>query len=472
MKGSDGYSTNSNPKLIEDEQKRCRAVEDRIRSLPLSKITNSCKRTLLRLVNSELEFLSRLSSNSPNFAGPICVNIGYLESVVHILQQTFITGVSRVCKPIPLTSGNGEKKCFPSKGVHVDIVCTIDSNPVWFVVSDRNPKYISWSGSHKNKGLRMRIEQVVEAAHSSLTLKPSSIILFFANGLDKVLSLKVGDEFGASEFGKEFFIFDSDITEELEGDWVKLHARSFRGASIFQIKIDAFMDTVSSSEPGLKDPLRGTATLELPKYRSNLVPGDAFCSLISRIKLISLDTDSATPEALLGEELVNFDTTALVALVSGISNDDTDKLLATPESELTKRFKSNTEFVIAQVKSEIQTPILTELEAVISGKICMICKTVHLEFKELLSMCGGSNEKWRADHLLKCLLVVPDHPSARMMGLPTTRKIALKNKILFGTGDYFHAPTLTANMGFVRAISQTGMPLSTVEHRPRALTGD
>ncbi|XP_020260870.1 protein DETOXIFICATION 22-like isoform X2 [Asparagus officinalis] len=54
-------------------------------------------------------------------------------------------------------------------------------------------------------------------------------------------------------------------------------------------------------------------------------------------------------------------------------------------------------------------------------------------------------------------LVVPDNPSERVAVLPTTRKIASKNKIVFGTGDYWHAPTLTANMGFVRAISQTGV---------------
>lgn len=68
--------------------------------------------------------------------------------------------------------------------------------------------------------------------------------------------------------------------------------------------------------------------------------------------------------------------------------------------------------------------------------------------------------------------VVSDTPSERMMGLPTTRKLALKNKVVFGTGDYYRAPTLTANMAFVRAVSQTGMSLSSIEHRPRALTGD
>jgi hypothetical protein len=68
--------------------------------------------------------------------------------------------------------------------------------------------------------------------------------------------------------------------------------------------------------------------------------------------------------------------------------------------------------------------------------------------------------------------VVPDSPSERMMGVPTTRKLVLKNKVVFGTGDHWRAPTLTANMAFVRAVSQTGMPLFTIEHRPRALTGD
>lgn len=67
---------------------------------------------------------------------------------------------------------------------------------------------------------------------------------------------------------------------------------------------------------------------------------------------------------------------------------------------------------------------------------------------------------------------MPDNPSTRMMSLATTRKLALKNKVVFGTGDLWHAPTLSANMAFVRAVSQTGMSLLTIEHRPRALTGD
>lgn len=124
-----------------------------------------------------------------------------------------------------------------------------------------------------------------------------------------------------------------------------------------------------------------------------------------------------------------------------------------------------------QARSELQSPILLELGKVLDGKKCIVCDTVNSEFKEIVSICGGPEEKIRASQLLEQLIIVQDSPSARMMDLPTTRKLAMKNKVVFGTGDHWRAPTLTANMGFVRAVSQTGMPLLTIEHRPRALIG-
>lgn len=54
--------------------------------------------------------------------------------------------------------------------------------------------------------------------------------------------------------------------------------------------------------------------------------------------------------------------------------------------------------------SEIQNPIHVELDAVLSGKRGMICERVCSEFKELVLMCGGENEKSRAGHLLKCIM--------------------------------------------------------------------
>ncbi|CAI9780466.1 unnamed protein product [Fraxinus pennsylvanica] len=124
------------------------------------------------------------------------------------------------------------------------------------------------------------------------------------------------------------------------------------------------------------------------------------------------------------------------------------------------------------MNSEIQNQIHEELAGVISGKIRIICEIVHSEFEELISMCRGPNEISRDDHFLKILKVVPGCPSTRLMSLPSTRKLALKNMVVFGTGDYWHALNITANMAFVRAVSQTGMPLFVIEHRLRVLIGD
>ena len=60
--------------------------------------------------------------------------------------------------------------------------------------------------------------------------------------------------------------------------------------------------------------------------------------------------------------------------------------------------------IVYQVMSEIQNPIHMELSSVLSGKRGIICQSVCLEFKELVMMCGGPNEKLRAEQLLRSLM--------------------------------------------------------------------
>lgn len=447
---------------VELAKERCKGVIDRIERLGVSQ---SCRRTLLRLALSDLNFLTRSSSTSS-------LNIGHLEAIVHILQQPFITGVSRVCKHIS------------SPVHHLDIVCTLNRNPVWIIVSDRNPTYISWDSSpkKKTKGLKFRLQQLLTLARTSTTLKPSSIILFFSNGLhcNTYIREKLWEEFGASEIELDFSVFDFDFgfyfSDDSDGEWVNVNVlgRSYRGACVLEIKVVGGDDDDDDDDITVLSAVKGSTTVASVVPKLSELAADTFCSLISGLKVFPSHVKKKLEmRGLLAEgDLVNFDTTALIALVSGISNGCTQKLLATPESELRQRFKGNYPFVIGQVMSEIQNPIHVDLGSIISGKLGIICESVHSEFKELVLMCGGPNEKFRADQLLKHLTVVADSPSQRVMGLPTTRKLALKNKVVFGTGDYWHAPTVTANMAFVRAISQTGMSLFTIEHRPRALTGD
>ncbi|THU67123.1 hypothetical protein C4D60_Mb05t21340 [Musa balbisiana] len=295
-------------------------------------------------------------------------------------------------------------------------------------------------------GLRARVERVIAAARSAGALKPASVLFVFSRGIRDHVSNNLVDEFGAVEVG--LLNDEEDVFEELEDGWIGVRWSGSSNSRVFEVQI------------ALDDGRDACRSLEVVDEREE-VGGldDGFGSLVSRI-----DVDSA--------DVVNFDTTALIAMVSGISNGGCERLMKAPEAEMLARFKSNYEFVMAQVASELEHPILAELSVVMAGKKGIICQSVLSEFQELVSMCGGPNERLRADQLIKHLQVVPDSPSERLMNLSTTRKIALKNKIVFGTGDHWHAPTLTANTGFVRAVSQTSMSLLTIEHRPRALTGD
>lgn len=461
----------------EGAKRRCVCLIDAIGRLPPS-VAGPCRRTLLKLAESELSFLARRAS-SPSSDSPLSVNIGHLEAVVHVLQHLPVTGVSRVCKPVPLLPASGEvrRADSSSKIAHVDIVCTLKGIPVWVVVSDRNPNHVTWHDGHKGKGLRLRIQQVVAAAQFSPTLRPSSIILFFSRGVTDSILKKIVDEFQAIKYEMEADVPLSSVgfLEEMEGEWVNIIARSYQESVALEIKVDNFEKPARDPKVGAGESILGAAETENPEGNVNLNYPTTFDTLISGLRPPMKGKDMAsakTREELSGGDLINFDTTALIALVSDISNGGAEKLLNAEESELRQRFKGNLPFVIAQANSEIQKPILPELGAVICGKNGVICESVLSEFKELIAMYGGTKEKLRADQILKWLSVVPDNPSDRMISLPTTRKLAKKNKVIFGTGDYWRAPTLTANMAFVRAVSQTGMSLHTIEHRPRALTGN
>lgn len=268
----------------------------------------------------------------------------------------------------------------PKKSVHVDIVCTLNGNPVWFLVSARNPKFVSWDGGscQNNKGLRTRIQQVVDAAaHSVPSTKPYSIILFFSNGLHESVRANLEREFGASELGiEEFPVSDFGFSEEFEDGWIYIHERSLRlSAYILEIKVDQSRNSVPKMECGLKDPLLGAISTreDLQEECLGLNLGASFCSLISRMKPRPLDlkdAEFAREKGISGEgDMINFDTTALIALVSGISNGGTEKILSTSERELRLRFKSNYEFVIAQVYLLLYSYICTLCHLLVFGSI-------------------------------------------------------------------------------------------------------
>lgn len=268
------------------------------------------------------------------------LNIGHLEAVGHVLRQPFVTGVSRVCKPIEFAK---------SSSIYVDVVCSLNGNPVWFIVSGRNPKSISWNGtsSERDKGLRNKIQQVVEAARQSpVMLRPSSIVLFFSNGVGEDVYQKLRCEFEAVDVE-----MDPLCCEEfdLEGEWTNVVlGRLFPDACAVRIQVEE--DSIEQVRD-IRETMIGDL-VSCNKYyeHSELDLGASLCSLLGGMKCWWLEVGSMSQSWRDAEaKLVNFDTTAMVAIVSGISNGRTARLLATPERQLRDRFKGNYDFVIAQV---------------------------------------------------------------------------------------------------------------------------
>ncbi|EPS61485.1 hypothetical protein M569_13312, partial [Genlisea aurea] len=297
--------------VVENSIRSCAVLTESLQRLPDSKVSSSSKATLSRLIHSEAGFLRKLSSGQIiSTKSSFSLNIGHLEAVVHLLLQPFVSGVSRVCKPVRFSS---------SETVYVDIVCSLNGNPVWLIVSDRNPRYVTWNCDEK-KGLKRKVLQIVDAA----------------NRIDA----------------------ESSMTDD-----------------------PLFCGKLPDSDLG-------------PSFRSLLSAMKCWCCCCC-------SSGNTVEEHGLGFlNLVNFDTTALVAIVSGISNDGAEELLSTSEKELRARFKGNYEFVIEQAKSEIRSRIHVTLSGVVSGKRGIICESVCSEFKGLISMCGGPNEKLRAQYVL------------------------------------------------------------------------
>jgi len=508
-------------------KRRCKTAEAQIQALPTAKITQSCKDRLVKLVQAELNSLSRL----PISSDPISTNIGYVESILYVVQQSGVSGVTCVCKTI-----QGERPFSTElRSTHVDIVGNIDGKPVWFIVSSRNPKYISWSCKCNRKGLKARLDLLLEAALATIILQPISIVLCFAHGIEEIVSQRLKEEFGAVEvfyFKQRNFVIQNkteecpgmrgtssqfNIFQDVEGgEWVNIlgikemytecarndyecgHAGSSNRNQdwvTFEIKIDQedsidhkyleyetgkvicgdkkFPEHNHIQENGNLGQLDNLSGLTLGLLEECTLPLDKkFCSLLAAMDALYDKPVDDKGIISLKNRLINLDTTALVALVSGLSNGSAKKLVEMSEQDLNNHFKNTANFMREQAKSELEHPLLEDVISVLEGKKAMICDYTHEEFKNLISMCSGPNEKRRAECLLKRIVVLPNKPSVRVMGLPDTGKIKLKHKLIFGTGDHWQAPTLTANMGFVRAVTQTGMSLLVLEHRPRALIGD
>jgi len=155
---------------------------------------------------------------------------------------------------------------------------------------------------------------------------------------------------------------------------------------------------------------------------------------------------------------VNLDVTALVALTSELTH-----------GGCTRSFPRNPVLQF-QADDEKRRPVLAGLREFLEGKELLVCDRAATDFRAILDIVAGDAERERGRALLDRCRRVPDQPSPAAAGLPKTRRIKDRQKIIFGTGDSLHAITLTANVCFVRAAEEHGVHFTVFTHPSRALT--
>ena len=301
------------PADLELARAQCRALHDRLAASP-SLPRHHALRSLLRLVAAELRFLT--SSNHPDPARPLSSNLPHLGALHLLLTHPAVRSPSRLT-PLP----------------GVDFACAFRSRPAWVLLSGRNPSGFRWE---PRKGLRSRVAAVLDAARSAPpATRPEKLLLAFARGVSADIVLGLAEEFGAVEIDLlAEFVCEAEDDEEEDG-WVSVSfppGEEMRRFRAFEIDIvDGGGEVLSPPRPPPRD-------VKLEVGSEDTLEG-CFGHFLGKMRMDSM-------------ELVNLDTTALVAIVSGISNGGVGKLMSAPEAETRGRFKCNYKFVMDQVLSK------------------------------------------------------------------------------------------------------------------------
>ncbi|MCO5599965.1 hypothetical protein L7F22_054072 [Adiantum nelumboides] len=397
-----------------------------LQSLPAHKLSPSALSRLSKLVSSELRFLQNHPQPPLN-----STNLGYLEAVARVLQHPHVDAVSAVLHTFRVTSSGKTIEA------HVDVVCTFHVKPVWIVVSDRNPKYLCWSDeSNQVKSWTYRVPQIVAVAQSLNVLRPSLVLFCFARGVPGSVSKGFEGCNGASlvnlfenpKWNHDSALEDiglglgSRLAEEDDGDWICIHVFTeqahLESWITFQIDVSTQLDGLVSSE------CRGDGVESLNMlfesqgdtfpivrqhheglhHHKGFNPHTGACNDLFSSCLATLSRHSNSPISFLPmQNIVNLDTTALIALVSEVSNGAALTLVSMSSEDLALKFKSTAQFMKDQAMEELRHPLMREMTFLFEKLRPFMSETVCKEFKSLVSLCGSFKEKIRAEELLQVI---------------------------------------------------------------------
>ena len=247
--------------------------------------------------------------------------------------------------------------------------------------------------------------------------------------------------------------------------WIKVIARNSKGLDLCSEgsqqfgqksildQADQFLACGSQNQNFFQVP-----TIKFAFYNDGLSP--QLRNALESKGIVVIQWPQDLPEHSAGESSVlNLDITAMVAYVSSLTNGHCKYI-----------FKE--QVLSDQARREATNPVKVHLDNIFEGKKLICCQSAADDFRTITKALAGPEELARAEELLNNRLeaIVPDQLSERFQGLDLSGKIKHRSLAIFGTGDHLKLPTVTANVGFVRAAKGQGIDLAAIVHESRALT--
>ena len=88
-----------------------------------------------------------------------------------------------------------------------------------------------------------------------------------------------------------------------------------------------------------------------------------------------------------------------------------------------------------QAERERESPLRSTVEPFLKDKELFTCQMAADDFRKILGIMGGKEEKARGEKLLQSLTIVEDAPSERAKTLKESASVKTRAKVIFGTAD-------------------------------------
>lgn len=376
-------------------------------------------------------------------------NFGHLEGIVFVLQKQSwqVTGATAALQPFQIPSpslaleevvraDDARDEVSPASEddserttAHVDLICTIRGEPVWVVVINSSAQNRLWFDKKGRKGLRTRLSSLLHAASVVSAAQPSSLVLLVRGGFDSSTEQQLQEDYQATRLSdNENASSSSDCScQEVEdGEWVDIRIRTSWTSYWIKITPSGQCCSKDCTENLAVEHVRPADCFSQENFEDEVcVTGSSPCwAAIKSLQARHGQFDQLQRE----RNLLNLDTTALVAIVSELTNGGAEHLLQLSAEQRERRYPAMANFVNEQVWITILLPhimfgrkhhnllfllwqalverdeiFLAAFEKMIVDKLPVICEYVHDEFTSIILTNGGPREKQRAQILLSQL---------------------------------------------------------------------